>query len=98
MVYTTGIVAEHLTAMLRFDSKEQDGIKYTVYLQMLNQLGDHGHYVKRDCRVISSQNMLIGSDGKTFPLASLKYSADTKTQYLKNDCLKFRLFLKIERE
>ena len=88
----------HLTAMLRFDSKQEDGIKCTVYLQMLNQLGDHGHCVKRDCQIISSQNMLIGSDGKTFPLASLKYSADTKTQYLKNDCLKFRLFLKIERE
>ena len=54
--------------------------------------------MKRDCQIISSQNMLIGSDSKTFPLASLKYSADTNTQYLKNDCLKFRLFLKIEKK
>ena len=103
IVFTKGVSeagGNHLTAMINFEEtfKAKDNIKCTVYLQMLNQLGNHRHYVKRECRILKGKGMLIGSDCKTFPLASLKYCADTNTQYLKEDCLMFRLFLKEQRE
>ena len=99
IVFTKGYSeadGNHLTAMVQFENFEAEHC--TVYLQMLNQLGNYGHYVKRECRILKGKGMLIGSDCKTFPLASLEYSADTNTQYLKDDCLKFRLFLKVQRE
>ncbi len=33
---------------------------------------------------------------KFFPLADLGYCADSNTQYLKDNCLKFRLLLKVK--
>ena len=91
-------VGNHLTGIIIFDKtfRADDNIKCIVYLQILNQLGDYGHYIKKECQIMEGKAMQIGLDFKTFPLTSLKFNADTNTQYLKDDCLKFRLFLKLQ--
>ena len=93
----------HLTAHLHVPTGSNDDnlkwpIKCIVYLQMLNQRGDHGHHT-----VIGTHThtkglgiLLIGSTDKFFPLDKLGYCGGQNTEYLKNDCLKFRMYLKVE--
>ncbi len=66
----------------------------TAVLQMLNQLGDQGHFTGREI-TISRKNYLILFGEKFFSLANLGYNEASNTQYLKDNCLKFRLFLKV---
>ena len=94
----------HLTAHLFLQPGDNDDklkwpIKCTVYLQMLNQRGDHGHHTvihTAEFKTKRSQWFIIGTTTKFFPLAKLGYCADQNTEYLKNDCLKFQLYLKVE--
>ncbi len=84
----------HLSATLykRHDFSKTEG---TAVLQLLNQLGDNEHFIGNKIE-ISKRNFLISIGNKFFPLADLGYSADRNTQYLKDNCLKFRLFLKVK--
>ena len=94
----------HLTAYLLLQPGDNDGklkwpIKCTVYLQMLNQRGDHGHHTVTHTAEFKGKGLwtfIIGTTNKFFPLAKLGYCADQNTEYLKNDCLKFQLYLKVE--
>ena len=71
--------------------------KCTVYLEILNRLGDYGHHIQYACGEYRSGSILwIGLDRKTLAFDALPYCADTNTQFLKDDCLKFRLYLKTE--
>lgn len=95
----------HLTAWLNLITHEY-GIQLTyqavciVYLKMLNQLGDHSHhvvvgrmnYINRSSAFYTSQ--MISDTANFFPLDNLGYNADKKTQYLNQDSLHFRLYLK----
>ena len=106
-IATTGCDEAHGTHLSAFFSL-QDGdnddklkwpIKCTVYLQMLNQRGDHGHHTVMDTveyEEYGEDYNQIGPTPKFFPLAKLGYCADQNTEYLKNDCLKFQLCLKVE--
>ena len=81
------------------DDKLKWPIKCTVYLQMLNQRGDHGHHTVIQTAELKTKGFgcfIIGTTIKFFPLAKLSYCADQNTEYLKNDCLKFQLCLKVE--
>ena len=93
----------HLTPFLHLLPGNNDDnlkwpIKCTMHLQMLNQRGDHGHHTVIHTTEYKSRGygILIGTTNKLFPLAKLGYCADQNTEYLKNDCLKFQLCLKVE--
>ena len=68
----------------------------TAHVQLLNQLGDHRHHEKTS----TSQWGKGGRgqhDGKIkdfFNLSELGLNAEKNTQYLKNDCLQFRVYFK----
>ena len=63
---------------------------------MLNQQGDHSHYMRiealpyEEAKTDGENYECIGST-KFYPLADLDYNAQKNTQYLKDDSLKFRL-------
>ena len=94
----------HLSVFLFQQSTDNDKhldwpINCTVHLQMLNQLGDYGHLIRR--RTIKYEkpgNCIshIGHSFKFYPLDKLDYDASTNTQYLQNDCLKFVLYLRVD--
>ena len=106
-ICTNGIGAAqgtHLSALLGLQPGDNDDklkwpIKCTVHLQMLNQRGDHGHHTVTHTAEFKAKGIgyfIIGTTTKYFPLAKLGYCADQNTEYLKNDCLKFQLCLKVE--
>ena len=73
-------------------------------LHMLNQLGDYGHYVITDddssiqhhtTKWISKEKYMIQKN-KYFPKADLGYNSANQTQYLVNDTIHFKLYLKVE--
>ena len=94
----------HLTAyhVLQLGENEDNlrlPINCIVNLQMLNQRGDHGHHTvihTIKCTKQGQGHSRIGPTYKFFPLAKLGYCADLNTEYLKNDRLKFRMYLKVE--
>ena len=97
----------HLTAYFSSQHGDYDKdlkwpVKCTVHLQLLNQRGDHGHHMAVGraegskpgllyCFIDNTKDM-----AKFFPLAELGYNADKNTEYLKNDSLHFRMYLKVE--
>ncbi len=74
------------------DANKTEGV---AILQMLNQLGDHGHHRGTETRFLKETTIYFGDSYKFFPLDRLGCCADTNTHYLKDDCLKFRLFSKL---
>ena len=92
----------HLTAYLKqlkneFDKELQWPIKFKVYLEIINQRGDHSNHSRVGTVQLSSADSryeCIGDD-KFFPLNGLAYNARTNTEYLRNDSIKFRLRLKV---
>ena len=98
-VFTTGIgsgTGTHLTPYIinkQHDASKTEGV---AILQMLNQLGDHGHYIGTETNILKERRPTYFDSNKFFPLDRLGYCADTNTQYLKDDCLKFRLFMKVK--
>ena len=96
-VYTNGFGSASGTHLSVFIYKQHDAGKTegVAILQMLNQLGDHGHYIGTHTRILKEPTF-FGESQKFFPLDRLGYCADTNTHYLKDDCLKFRLFMKVK--
>ncbi len=95
-VYTNGwgmIRKTHLSVYLLKHHKPSK-TEGTVVFQLLNQLGDHGHFIGRELKF--SQKEFGCMEIQFFPLANLGYNEASNTQYLKDNCLKFRLFLKVK--
>ena len=72
-------------------------VKFTITLHLLNQHRDQDHHT-RDIQCEIKNRETIGSvwnaaavDWKFIPHADLKWNRDKQTQYLKDDCLKFRI-------
>lgn len=72
--------------------------KVTITLQLLNQHGDHNHVTITEKfelrRVVDPKvnHVCIDAFSETFiSPGALEYNGTTKTQYLKDDCLKFRV-------
>jgi len=66
----------------------------TTTIQLLNQLGDHNHFTKTVEGVLKRPAVitnLVWSDNHFIAHSDLGYKADTSTQYLKNDCLQFKI-------
>ncbi len=85
----------HLTANIN-KQHEYAKIEGVAILHMLNQLGDHGHHIGTETRLLKATTTFLGDSIEFFPLNRLDYCVDTNTQYLKDDCLKFRLFMKVK--
>ena len=71
-------------------------VKFTITLQLLNQHRNQDHYTRDiQCEVtremIGSVYSYIGADSTFIPHATLEWNRDKQTQYLKDDCLKFRI-------
>ena len=90
----------HITADLWPMVGEHDGelswpIQVTAHLQLLNQRGDHGH-VMASLNVEMSKACIHKEIARKFIAHSeLEYNPVKNTQYLKDDCLQFRLYLKV---
>ncbi len=97
-VYTNGFGSANRTHLTVVIYKHHDVTKTqgVAVLQMLNQLGDHGHHIGTQTRILKETRTYFGDPHKFFPLDRLGYCADTNTHYLKDDCLKFRLFMKVK--
>ena len=91
--------ATHISADLWSQKGEYDGklswpIKVTAYLQLLNQWGDHRHVVATlTAEVNRDMIVCVEFDRKFIAHSELGYNAAKDTQYLKDDCLHFRLYL-----
>ena len=85
----------HITAWLySMEGGYDDKLSCTAHLQLLNQRGDHGHVVA----TLNCTGVAKGSGYKEFAQkfiahSELGYDAVKDTQYLKDDCLHFRLYL-----
>ena len=87
----SGALGTHLTPYLYLQPGANDGrlewpIKCTMYLQMLNQRGHHGHHTvihTVEYKTKGYQCAVIGTTLKYFPLAKLGYCADQNTEYLR---------------
>ena len=67
-------------------------VKFTITLQLLNQHRDQDHHTRDiQCEVTIGSGEYIGADWTFIPLADLEWNRDKQTQYLKDDCLRFRL-------
>ena len=92
----------HLSAYLYAEQGKHDKdlkwpVSGEVFLEMLNQRGDHNHLV---ISVFNLERTIgVGSyckiKEKFYPLADLTYNAQKNTEYLKNDSLKFKLKIKV---
>ena len=95
----------HISADLWSQKGEYDGklswpIKVTAHLQLLNQRGDHKHAVatlNTECNKDDYLcfNMYKEIARKSIAHSELGYNAVKDTQYLINDSLWFRLYLKV---
>ena len=64
----------------------------TITIQLLNQLGDHNHFTKRVAGEFTRPTpSTLWCDSQFIALSDLGYKPDMKTQYLKDDCLQFRI-------
>jgi len=70
----------------------------TITIQLLNQLRDHNHFTrtaegefKRHTLALFHVYGTLWSDDKFIACSDLGYKADTNTQYLKDDCLQFKI-------
>ncbi len=97
-VFTNGAFSANGTHLTLYIFKHHDVTKTegVATIQMLNQLGDHGHHIGTETRISKEKITYFGNSYKFFPLDRLGYCADTNTHYLKDDCLKFRLFMKVK--
>ena len=84
-----------------------DGLKWPfrwmVVLQLLNQLSDDNHYdyvfdySQAHCefqRARTGCRYHLSPSTNCLPLTALEYNSSKKCQYLKNDCLKFKIVVK----
>jgi len=91
----------HITADLwsmsgEYDDKLPWPIQITAHLQLLNQRGDHGHMVAHlNCRN-DKRTSYMEIAQRFIAHSELGYNAAKGTQYLKDDCLYFRLYLKVD--
>ena len=88
-VYVYSLKGDH-DAELKFP------VKFTITLQLLNQHRDQDHHTRDiQCRVtrewIGSGIFSIGSNWIFILNADLEWNHDKQTQYLKDNCLKFRI-------
>ena len=76
------------------DAELKFPVKFTVTVQLLNQHRDHNHHTRDiHCEIKTRKkiNSIIWSDWTFIPQADLGWNRGKQTQYLKDDCLRFRI-------
>ena len=79
------------------DAELKVPVKFTITLQLLDQHRDQDHHTRDiQCEMetrdrIGSVYYYIGANSTFIPYADLERNRDKQTQYLKDDCLKFRI-------
>ena len=86
-----------------YDDHLQWPFKGKVIIQLLNQRGNHHHYdyvfdytdnnVKGKRVTSGEQGDYVNTQSKRLLLCQLGYSGSTDSQYLRDDCLKFRVIM-----
>ena len=66
-----------------------------VTLQLLNQLGDHTHY-SREFEIKLQTSATTFSNPHKYISFEMLYRKDNDVQYLVEDCLKLRMWIKIK--
>ena len=75
------------------DAELKFPVKFTITVQLLNQHRNQDHHT-RDIQgeiTTSGFGLFIGTDSTFIPLADLEWNRVKQTQYLKDDCLGFRI-------
>ena len=77
------------------DAELKIPVKFTITVQLLNQHRDQDHHT-RDIQCKVTRDMIgsvfcIGADWTFIPHAALEWNRGKQTQYLKDDCLRFRI-------
>ena len=90
----------HVTAGLLSQTSEHDyklswPIQVMTDLQLLNQRGNRGHVAASLSAMINKGGHYTEIARKYIAHSELEYNAAKDTQYLKDDCLHFRLYLKV---
>ena len=78
------------------DAELKFPVKFTITVQLLNQHRDQDHHTRDIQCEITTREILggvytIGRDYSFIPHAALEWNRAKQTQYLKDDCLKFRI-------
>ena len=77
------------------DAELKFPVKFTTTVQLLNQHRDQDHHTRDiQCQVTRKkvgEPGSIGADWTFIPFAALEWNRDKQTQYLKDDCLKFKI-------
>ena len=72
-------------------------VKFTISLQLLNQHRNEDHHTRDIPCIVNwdrfgrGKNYSVGKNWAFIPHAALEWNRDKQTQYLKDDCLKFRI-------
>ena len=88
-----------------YDASLKWPFRGTVVVRLLNQLSDDNHYdnVFDYSQASDSQSQRVTSGERSsykvpstpwLPLTALEYNSSKKCQYLKNDCLKFKIVVR----
>ena len=76
------------------DAELKFPVKFTITVQLLNQHRDQDHHTRDiQCEMKTTELIgnYIGGDFTFIPHADLEWNRDKQTQYLKDDCLRFRI-------
>ena len=71
-------------------------VKFTITVQLLNQHRDQDHHTRDiQCEIMvrnsTAHGLYAGCERKYIPHTDLEWNRDKQTQYLKDDCLRFRI-------
>ena len=105
MLYTDGLfdgISTHLSVSVHslkgdHDDKLKFPARFTITLELLNQHRDQDHH-RRDIQCVGTRETIkkqeeVGSNWKFISHAGLKWNQCNQTQYLKNDCLLFKVLI-----
>ena len=89
----------HIGAWLRLFNGDDDDrltwpVKVVVRLVMLNQLGDHTHHSVTESIMIRRSEEYFDIADPFFRKSELPRNAKKKTEYLKDNCLHFKLYIR----
>ena len=94
--HSTHVSVSVLSLKCNHDATLKVPVKFTISVQLLNQHRNQDHHTRDiQCEIKNKERiggvMYVGSDWTFIPLADLEWNHDKQTQYLKDDCLRFRI-------
>ena len=85
----------HIRIRLHCNDEQSKGKSFVLALQMLNQQGSHSHYLHQwESTMLFSYYQRICSSEHDYITFEELYRSDRNIQYLKDDCIKFVLWIK----